>query len=182
MSQISPQLRSLEGGRLAFWCPGCNEAHQIAIGEGPGPRWGYNGNPERPTFTPSVLVTSGHYCGRHKPGDDCWCTFNAEEIAEGREPTGFKCGRFTYVWRRGENSARIYAISGPKAGSMKSDYDAVAVNHPGFVSMAVILPGAMWTHGLHIQDEVVFITRQLINNSGMPTVSSFAAKCSITER
>jgi hypothetical protein len=92
MSQISPQPRSLEGDRLAFWCPGCKESHQIAIGEGPGPRWGYNGNPERPTFTPSVLVTSGHYCSRHKSGDDCWCTFNAEEVAEGREPTGFKCG------------------------------------------------------------------------------------------
>ncbi|WP_019573378.1 DUF6527 family protein [Curvibacter lanceolatus] len=56
MSQISPQLRSLEGDRLAFWCPGCKESHQIAIGEGSGPRWGYNGNSERPTFTPSVLV------------------------------------------------------------------------------------------------------------------------------
>lgn len=39
-----------------FWCPGCDGAHQVGVGEGPGPRWGYNGNPDAPTFTPSVLV------------------------------------------------------------------------------------------------------------------------------
>ncbi|MDO6965801.1 hypothetical protein ABID20_000258 [Rhizobium alvei] len=27
------------------------------VGEGSGPRWGYNGDPDKPTFTPSVLVT-----------------------------------------------------------------------------------------------------------------------------
>jgi len=39
-----------------FRCPGCNEAHSIQTGAGPGPRWGWNGNAEHPTFTPSVLV------------------------------------------------------------------------------------------------------------------------------
>ena len=39
-----------------FWCPGCDKAHMIRHGEGPGPRWGWNGNADRPTFTPSVLV------------------------------------------------------------------------------------------------------------------------------
>lgn len=28
----------------------------VGVGEGSGPRWGYNGNPDAPTFTPSVLV------------------------------------------------------------------------------------------------------------------------------
>lgn len=32
-------------------------AHGVGIGAGPGPRWGYNDNPDRPTFTPSVLVS-----------------------------------------------------------------------------------------------------------------------------
>lgn len=49
-------LRTLEGGRLMFRCPGCDGAHQVTIGEGPGPRWGFNGDYDRPTFTPSVLV------------------------------------------------------------------------------------------------------------------------------
>jgi len=49
-------LRSAKGGRLMFWCPGCDGAHAVQVGEGPGPRWGFNGDHERPTFTPSVLV------------------------------------------------------------------------------------------------------------------------------
>lgn len=57
MAALSRKLRSVEGGRLMFWCPGCQGAHQVGVGAGPGPRWGYNGNPDAPTFTPSVLVT-----------------------------------------------------------------------------------------------------------------------------
>lgn len=49
-------LRTAEGGRLMFWCPGCDGAHQVQVGDGLGPRWGFNGDHERPTFTPSVLV------------------------------------------------------------------------------------------------------------------------------
>ncbi len=49
-------LRVAEGGLLLFWCPGCDGAHGLNIGQGPGPRWGFNGDHARPTFTPSVLV------------------------------------------------------------------------------------------------------------------------------
>ncbi len=49
-------LRTAEGGRLMFRCPGCSEIHQVQVGDGPGPRWGFNGDYDRPTFTPSVLV------------------------------------------------------------------------------------------------------------------------------
>jgi len=56
MGAISKVLRSVEGGGLLFRCPGCNEGHMIRHGEGPGPRWTWNGNAEKPTFTPSVLV------------------------------------------------------------------------------------------------------------------------------
>lgn len=45
-----------QGGSLTFWCPGCDGAHAIQHGEGAGPRWGWNGDLGRPTFTPSVLV------------------------------------------------------------------------------------------------------------------------------
>ncbi|AOF96626.1 hypothetical protein BSY17_2629 [Sphingobium sp. RAC03] len=57
MAAISAILRSVTNGGLMFWCPGCDGAHMVTVGEGPGPRWGYNGNPDAPTFTPSVLVT-----------------------------------------------------------------------------------------------------------------------------
>lgn len=59
MGALSTKLRSLAGGRVAFWCPGCHEAHQITVradANQQGPRWSYNGNPEAPMFSPSVLV------------------------------------------------------------------------------------------------------------------------------
>jgi hypothetical protein len=62
MGLLSPILRN--AGDLLIWhCPGCKRAHSIrnraasAPGEHDGPGWGWNGNAERPTFTPSVLVT-----------------------------------------------------------------------------------------------------------------------------
>lgn len=56
MAALSKKLRSTEDNGLMFWCPGCDGAHRIQVGEGTGPRWGYNGNPNLPTFTPSILV------------------------------------------------------------------------------------------------------------------------------
>ena len=61
MGLLSPILRNGTDGRLTWWCPGCNHAHMIQTGDGPSPRWGWNGNAERPTFTPSVLVRWGSY-------------------------------------------------------------------------------------------------------------------------
>ncbi len=57
MAAFGSKLRTAQGGRLLFWCPGCDQAHQIAHGSGDGPRWGWNGSGDAPTFTPSVLVT-----------------------------------------------------------------------------------------------------------------------------
>jgi hypothetical protein len=59
--QASKYLRTHEHeGRsyATFWCPGCNEPHMV-VTAGAG-AWGYNGNPEAPTFTPSVKVTAEH--------------------------------------------------------------------------------------------------------------------------
>lgn len=59
MSALSPILRSLEGGRVAFWCPGCGSAHHIPVSTAhdPGRAWGWNGSADKPTFTPSLLVS-----------------------------------------------------------------------------------------------------------------------------
>lgn len=77
MAALGTKLRTAEGGRLLFKCPGCQGVHMVSVGEGPGPRWGYNGNPDAPTFTPSILVRTGHYFqpdGKHcdKSGDPEW--------------------------------------------------------------------------------------------------------------
>lgn len=48
-----------EPGNLLFLCPGCGYPHRVQTGATQVPRWDYNGNPEKPTFHPSVLVRTG---------------------------------------------------------------------------------------------------------------------------
>lgn len=84
MGAIGSKLRSVEGNRIAFWCPGCDESHVIAIGG-----WSWDGNIERPTFSPSVLVTCGHFVVGHQ-AETCWCTYNREHP---NNPAPFKCSR-----------------------------------------------------------------------------------------
>lgn len=51
-------LRTVEGGYLMFWCPGCDGAHMVRVEcEGQPGGWSFNGDHDRPTFKPSVLVT-----------------------------------------------------------------------------------------------------------------------------
>jgi len=58
MGAIGPYLRSFDGGKLGFWCPGCEGVHALRIRPADrSPSWEYNGNPAAPTFRPSVLVT-----------------------------------------------------------------------------------------------------------------------------
>ncbi len=68
---------------LHYWCEGCDEFHGVVV-EGAG-AWGFNGDHERPTFTPSVLVRSGHFLS---PGKRCWCDYNREHPDD---PDKFTC-------------------------------------------------------------------------------------------
>ena len=72
MGLLSPVLRSIEKGGLGFFCPGCRQMHVVWTGEGPGPRWGWNGNTEKPTFTPSVLVTGHWYTPKGEADEQAW--------------------------------------------------------------------------------------------------------------
>ena len=61
MGEFKPISRVLcdpsEGHRtsLSFMCPGCGHPHTVKIkGDS---AWGFNGNLDKPTFTPSLLVT-----------------------------------------------------------------------------------------------------------------------------
>jgi len=56
MGLISKILRDGTDGRLTWWCPGCDSPHAINHGEGAGPRWTWNGDAVKPTFSPSVLT------------------------------------------------------------------------------------------------------------------------------
>ena len=41
--------------RYLFWCPGCG-THHVVRTEGPGPVWQWNGDVDKPTVSPSILV------------------------------------------------------------------------------------------------------------------------------
>ena len=46
--------------------------------EGDAPCWGYNGDARAPTFTPSILVRSGHHVPGHAV-DQCYCTWDKRD-------------------------------------------------------------------------------------------------------
>ena len=39
-----------------FICPGCGHYHHMPFGDGPHPRWMFNGDADKPTFSPSLRV------------------------------------------------------------------------------------------------------------------------------
>ena len=75
-----------------FQCPGCGEYHMFTTAgkNSVGATWTFNGDVERPTFSPSLLVQSGHYAPGHKPGERCWCTYNEEHPDK---PAPYHCYR-----------------------------------------------------------------------------------------
>ena len=44
------------GKELLFYCPGCQQYHAFVVERQMHPVWTWNGNLEKPTFTPSLLV------------------------------------------------------------------------------------------------------------------------------
>jgi hypothetical protein len=50
------KLRTLSDGKVAFYCKGCKCYHAISIEEDKHPTWSFNGDYEKPTFNPSILV------------------------------------------------------------------------------------------------------------------------------
>lgn len=49
-----------EKGNIAIMCPGCNAHHVLATvkPQNNGALWGFNGDMEKPTFNPSLLIRS----------------------------------------------------------------------------------------------------------------------------
>jgi len=77
------KIKKTNDERLQFFCEGCGTTHAINSS------WKFNGNYDKPTISPSVLVVSGHYMPEYK-GGSCWCTFNKEHPDD---PDLFKCMR-----------------------------------------------------------------------------------------
>lgn len=79
MSRRIELIEDGDGRTIAsFRCPGCNFTHGVWVNGGaPGHSWEWNGSVEDPTFTPSVLVTTGHYIAGHE--GKCWCDLKSKE-------------------------------------------------------------------------------------------------------
>jgi hypothetical protein len=56
MSRLGNKLRVAQGNRIYHYCPACEHAHGITANTPDG--WVFNNDPEKPTFSPSVRVTS----------------------------------------------------------------------------------------------------------------------------
>jgi hypothetical protein len=86
---------------VRFNCPGCGEDHTLSTDWTPpglarsphvgAARWGFNGNLASPTFTPSVLVRTGHFCNPGEKPGNCACDF--QERFPDEEPWDWPCVR-----------------------------------------------------------------------------------------
>jgi hypothetical protein len=95
--KVKPFVNKKDGPVVGymFKCPGCGDNHAVNVNNPePGPNWTFNGDANNPTFSPSLLVRSGHYAGHHKPGDDCWCTYNEQHTEEKVRFTCYVCHSF----------------------------------------------------------------------------------------
>lgn len=89
MVKLSWPAKLGEVGQVRFHCPGCKTDHAVSVGTPTS--WSYNGDPESPTFMPSILVRSGHYLKGQPPGG-CWCDYKMEEpLQEGESKYEFRC-------------------------------------------------------------------------------------------
>ncbi len=79
-------LHGTPTGRIYFNCPGCGDTHVLNVKQGSRPCWEFNGDYEKPTFTPSVLYKSGHYMDGNT--EHCWCRWAEKHPGE---EAPFKC-------------------------------------------------------------------------------------------
>lgn len=112
MGQISPILRDTEDNGLMFWCPGCQEAHRIQHGSGLGPRWGWNGDVNKPTFTPSVLVTGKNFTPNGEADFDAWHDAGCPTPAPTFESMDLRCHTFVTDGRIQFLSDCTHALAG----------------------------------------------------------------------
>lgn len=85
MSGRARKWKGPESEGVNFWCPGCKSINSVTTSPA---GWGWNGNLEAPTFTPSILLKSGHYAGgAAAERGHCYCNY---EERTGKKPS-FNC-------------------------------------------------------------------------------------------
>ncbi|WP_375175512.1 DUF6527 family protein [Pseudooceanicola sp.] len=84
MARLGKRLRSMGPGVVGFMCPGCDMIHHVTVDGSRG--WSWNGNPDTPTFSPSILVK-----GTRRITDDEHARIMAGEKVE---PEPLQCHSF----------------------------------------------------------------------------------------
>ena len=80
--------KNVLGKAYWFMCPGCEMAHKYEVrSDGKQPSWKFNGDMEKPTFTPSLLNTNPDFrChlfikeGRIQFCGDCWHDLSGKTV------------------------------------------------------------------------------------------------------
>jgi hypothetical protein len=86
-------VNNKDGERIgySFKCPGCKDRHVIHTGPDTAhPIWGFNGDVNKPTFTPSLLTRCGHFVPGHE-NEPCWCTFYKDSPEAAKADKAFRC-------------------------------------------------------------------------------------------
>lgn len=109
MGQLSKHLRNVAGGGLTFWCQGCREAHTVWVGEGPGPRWTWNGDVEKPVIGPSVLVTGRRLTDKGDAQWQAWHDAGCPKPAPELDAEEMRC--HTFVGCNGAQPGEIVFLS-----------------------------------------------------------------------
>lgn len=55
---LKGKLRVANDGMVFFWCSGCKTYHGLYVDKTKPVNWDFNGDYDKPTFRPSVLVTN----------------------------------------------------------------------------------------------------------------------------
>lgn len=78
MSAFGKKLRRRTGG-YGFWCEGCEEFHGVTDG------WSFNGDPEKPTFSPSILVRGTQFTEKGGADYRRWYDEGCPPLPEGHK-------------------------------------------------------------------------------------------------
>jgi len=81
---------------LAFYCPGCKERHHIGFS------WIFNQDFDVPTFSPSILVRSGHYTKEPPKKGNCYCDYTERYPDAEPLPANWTCYLCHFFIRNGQ--------------------------------------------------------------------------------
>jgi hypothetical protein len=105
------KVKRWEGGGQAgynFLCPGCREFHTLRT-EGGRPSWSFNGDVERPVFSPSVLVTGHWYTPKGEADEQAWQDAGCPDPRPKFETADTRC--HTFVGCNGARPGQIIFLS-----------------------------------------------------------------------